>query len=61
MKWRKLSDKFYKYQCVLEPLIVDLKDKFVNGPRNALSVNATFNNLTKAIHKVAKNLPHSKF
>ena len=63
IKWNKLTawDKFCKYQCVLEPLLIEIEANFNNSLKLPSDIDRAFSKLIAAIHCVAETLPHSKF
>ena len=63
IKWGKMSryDKYSRYQCVLEPLIATIIATFNESGKTGVAIDGAFTDLTDAIQKVAKTLPHSVY
>ena len=63
IKWGKLSatDKFRKYQCVLEPYISVINAEFNTSRKSYDDIDHAFTELTRVVQDVAKTLPHSRY
>ena len=63
IKWSKLSeaDKYFKYQRILNPIILNISRSLEGGPMSTAVINDNFNKLTEALHAASSRLPRSRF